>query len=147
MNPWDREVFARTLWMGARSEGTEGLRAVAHVIRNRFLSQHDSFAGKTSIALVCMADQRFSVWNASRSDRNRERVSVLHYDDPTIEICRRVVDQVMSGNEQDPTEGSTHYLTRACFENSPPDWAKDRRPHKVIRNHLFFRGVAPRKTT
>jgi spore germination cell wall hydrolase CwlJ-like protein len=59
--PFDTQgVLARTLWAEARSQGGEGMHAVANVILNR--AAQPDWWGK-DIRSVCLAPYQFSCWN------------------------------------------------------------------------------------
>ncbi len=133
MSAWDREVWARTCWAEARGEGREGIRAVAHVINNRFKSQ--TWYSARTIAGVCGKRLQFSCWNDS--DKNRQQLFDLPDDDPTLILCRSICDNVMTGDE-DPTFGCTHYFSASI---KPPRWAQDARFVVQIGKHKFYRGV------
>ncbi|MCR4283072.1 MAG: cell wall hydrolase, partial [Bauldia sp.] len=105
MNEWDRETWARTLWMETRGEPEDGRFAVAHVIWNRFQR-----SGKLRIAGVCMKDQAFSCWNAARDDSNREAMNALDMDDPLLEHFRSIVASVPT-EATDPVDGATLYYS------------------------------------
>jgi spore germination cell wall hydrolase CwlJ-like protein len=135
MNRWDREVFARTLWMECRGEDDEGRRAVAHVIWNRFARA----AGKTRIAGICMADQQFSCWNAARDDSNREAMNAIDRDDdPLLEQMHSIIRDIEAG-ARDPIDGATLY--HADWMLQPPNWALEGKAKfvKQVGHHRFFR--------
>lgn len=137
LNAWDREIWARTLWMETRGETDEGRRAVAHVIWNR----HQRPGNKLRIAGVCMADQQFSCWNASRTDNNREALNAIaRDDDPLLEEFRRLVDQVATG-DPDPVQGANLYYS--TIMPAPPPWVSNpERPVAFVVQiglHRFYR--------
>jgi N-acetylmuramoyl-L-alanine amidase len=138
MTPFDREIMARTLWMEARGEPREGIRAVAHVINNRVKSGRWKYKGKTSHALVCLGDRQFSAWNADSADANREAMAVLDDDDAVLQLCRGVVDMVAAGDD-DPTFGATHYYNADLAQ---PAWGRTAELTVKIGHHRFYRGVA-----
>ena len=65
----DLWTLAQTMWGEARGEGTDGLGAVALVIRNR---SQDRRWERLSIAGICRQPWQFSVWNVG--DPNRAKL-------------------------------------------------------------------------
>lgn len=124
MTPFDKEIAARTLWMEARGEGSDGLRAVAHVIQNR---------GRTA-AYVCLKSLIFSCWNAKDGDgpnRNREHMAALPDDDSMLVMCRSIVDNP----GDDLTDGATNYHAVGLH----PDWAASMQYCTTIGHHAFYK--------
>lgn len=134
MTPFDREVMARTMWGEARGEGREGIRAVGHVINNRMKSGK-WYGGKT-LAAVCLRGKQFSMWNDT--DKNRLAVCELPDDDPTLNLCRSLCDDIVNGDE-DPTFGATHYYSTSI---PTPAWAISGQMTLHIGKHKFYRGIA-----
>ena len=58
-NHYDIDIVARTLFGEARGEGPLGMRAVAHVIRNRVRDKR----WRDTYAEVCLRSKQFSAWN------------------------------------------------------------------------------------
>lgn len=137
MTPWDMDTWARTVWMEARGEGYEGMRAVAHVIHNRWKSGRWKFHGKTSVGLVCLGDRQYSAWNADRTDDNREAMAVLDDNDAVLQQSRAIVRAVLTG-DSDPTGGATHYFAPPAA----PGWADGAKLTAEIGRHRFYAGVA-----
>lgn len=126
----DLDVVAKTAYGEARGEGEEGLRAVLHVIRNRKLQGDD-----TSYSEIAMAPRQFSVWNPD--DPNRDLIEGLGPEDEgyanTIDLAR----EVLSGEDEDPTGGATHYFANTLPR--APRWASNMKPTATIGRHRFFR--------
>jgi len=133
------DTVARTVWGEARSEGINGMRAVAHVIcnragDNRWPSDH---------ADVCTQPSQFSCWN--QDDPNRERLVGVEWTDVNFQhayalSCTAIipVSHGSHGNG-DPTHGANHYCTAQLLEDSPPAWADLKKITARIGNHVFFR--------
>ena len=60
MTPADEDAVARTLWAEARGEGFEGMKAVAHVIINRWKRRHRK---ESTLCGVATEPWQFSAWN------------------------------------------------------------------------------------
>jgi len=136
-------LLAATAWGEARSEGEDGMRAVAHVMQNRV---GDRFG--EDIATVILSPKQFSVWN--RGDPNRRLVQSLVNDpsrvpDTEWETAQRVAREVLSGQSVDPTNGALFYHTNAIR----PRWSHQGQGRQVIGSHVFYTDVpdAGRRTT
>ena len=129
-------LLAATAWGEARSEGEDGMRAVAHVMVNRV---GDRFG--EDLATVILSPKQFSVWN--RGDPNRRTVINLARDpssvatDPEWAVADRVAREVLSGQSVDPTSGALFYHTRAVR----PRWARIGEGRQVIGQHIFYSDV------
>lgn len=135
MSPFDKEIMARTLWAEARGEGTEGIRAVAHAILNRFTAGK-WYSGKT-VSEACLFPAQFSCWNDN--DPNRRELARLADDDSALLACRGMVERVCAGDD-DSTFGSTHYY--AASMKVAPRWASSGQLKVQIGAHKFYTGVA-----
>jgi spore germination cell wall hydrolase CwlJ-like protein len=133
-----------------RSDGEEGRRAVAHVVKNRAAKKGDS------IATVCTAkgsdgEFQFKAYNT------QFKVPTVPADlkayNEIVVICRKV----LKGEDSDPVDGATHF----CQSPTPPfaveivlltgkpklneKGEKIRIPAvKQIGVHYFFKGIAGR---
>lgn len=129
-------LLAATAWGEARSEGENGMRAVAHVMVNRI---GDRFG--EDLATVILSPKQFSVWN--RGDPNRRTVMNLARDpsgvatDPEWMVADRIAREVLSGQSVDPTGGALFYHTRAVR----PRWARVGEGRQVIGQHIFYSDV------
>lgn len=132
----DVRLLAATVWGEARSEGEDGMRAVAHVMVNRV---GDRFG--EDIATVILSPKQFSVWN--RSDPNRRIVQNLARNPASIAtdtewaVADRVAREVLSGQSVDPTGGALFYHTRGVR----PRWARVGQGRQVIGQHIFYSDV------
>lgn len=132
MSNFDREIAIRTIWGEARSEGEAGMRAVAHVLLNRFNSGR---WGK-SWAEVCLWPVQFSCWNTT--DPNREKIAALADSDPLLDQIADWLEDAQTGTP-DPTNGSTHYYAAGT---PVPNWSFHGRFQVQIGKHRFYSGVA-----
>jgi hypothetical protein len=132
----DNEVrlLAATCWGEARSEGEDGMRAVAHVMVNRVGPRFGE-----DLATVILSPKQFSVWNSG--DPNRRLVLNLVRDPdrfsvggPEWDTALRIAREVLSGQSVDPTGGALFYHTRAIS----PSWARRGRGRHIIGAHVFY---------
>jgi hypothetical protein len=133
-------LLAATAWGEARSEGEDGMRAVAHVMVNRV---GDRFG--EDLATVILSPKQFSVWN--RGDPNRQLVSGLYQRPDRYSMggaewdaAQRIAREVLSGQSVDPTNGALFYHTRAVR----PRWARVGQGRQVIGAHIFYADVPDR---
>jgi spore germination cell wall hydrolase CwlJ-like protein len=129
-------LLAATVWGEARSEGEDGMRAVAHVMVNRI---GDRFG--EDLATVILSPKQFSVWN--RRDPNRRIVQRLARDPASVATdaewatAERIAREVLSGQSVDPTGGALFYHTRAVR----PRWARVGQGRQEIGAHVFYADV------
>lgn len=138
----DVQTLALTLWGEARSEGREGVIAVAWVIRNRVEldlnrdGQPDWWG--EGYAQVCRTPYQFSCWN--KTDPNRPYLIGAKSIPPAqLLMCIEVAQSVMNNAVPDPTNGATHYY--ATNMRKPPSWAATAQHTETIGRHVFFKGV------
>lgn len=122
----EADILARTLDGEARGEDDEGMRAVAHVINNR--ARNTGFYPSE----IAQQDRQFSTWN--QDDPNRERIQNLPTDDEGYQRARRIAVDVLSGRDEDPTGGATHYYNPSIAN---PDWSSSLTNNNTIGNHTF----------
>lgn len=130
----DAHWMALTMWGEARNQGDEGMRAVGHVIHNRWLAEkHGAYVTDT----VSKAWQ-FSCWN--EGDPNRQAmldIDLLPRDSADHRLwveARALADEILSGRSSDPTGGALFYHTEAV----QPAWSRGVTPVARIGSHLFF---------
>ena len=115
------ETIASTLWLEARGEGKEGIKAVASVIANR-----SKKSGKT-MAYECLKEKQFSCWNG------RARVVPSKAKGKMWDYCKSVARDMVRGNFK-PTIKATHYYN---FHICNPKWGAKMRNTIIIGNHRF----------
>jgi len=124
-------LLALVMWREARGEGLEGMRAVAHVIRNRVFMWHKGWIE------VITAKNQFSSM-ASKGDG--QLVMWPQDGDQDFEVAKRVARAVLTGLDQDLTKGAVYYenpqvATSAWFINN----VRKRRPKVAeIGRHVFY---------
>jgi hypothetical protein len=136
-DPEERDYLIRTLVFEASGEPVEGKAAVVHVILNRMR------LGKwgANIKEVVTRPWQFEPWMTRRSE-----IESLSSSDPRYRKAARIVDDVLSGQEPDPTAGATHFLNPTIVRQrrggSLPNWARgDGQP---IGRHTFYSPEANR---
>jgi Cell Wall Hydrolase len=136
LNEDEVRLLAATVWGEARSEGEDGMRAVAHVMLNRVGPRFGE-----DLATVILSPKQFSVWN--RGDPNRRTVINLARDpssiatDPQWLVADQIAREVLGGQSVDPTGGALFYHTRAVR----PRWARVGQGRQVIGQHIFYADV------
>ena len=105
-------LLAATAWGESRSEGPDGMRAVAHVIVNRVGSRFGD-----DLETVIRAPKQFSAWNRGDPNRplvqNPERYATGGANRATWIEAQDIAREVLSGQSVDPTNGALFYHTRA----------------------------------
>ena len=133
----ERDYLIRTMVFEASGEPEEGKAAVAHVILNR------KKLGKwgDNIKEVVTRAWQFEPWMTRRSEMEN-----LSKDDPRYRKAARIADNVLSGQEPDPTAGATHFLNptivRKLRGGSLPRWARGE--GQPIGRHTFYSPEAGR---
>lgn len=134
-------LLAATAWGEARSEGEEGMRAVAHVMVNRVGERFGQ-----DLRTVIRAPWQFSAWNRGDPNRrlvqNPERYATGGIALETWEIAQRVAREVLSGQSVDPTGGALFYHTTAIR----PSWSRYGEGRQVIGAHVFYADVRNRRS-
>lgn len=132
-------LLAATTWAEARSQGEEGMRAVAHVIVNRIGPRFGE-----DLETVVFRPKQFSAWNRGDPNRplalNPELYASSGVNRETWETALSVAREVLAGESADPTEGSLFYHTRAVH----PSWNRYGVGRRVIGAHVFYRDVLDR---
>jgi spore germination cell wall hydrolase CwlJ-like protein len=114
----ERDIGIRTLLGEAGGEGTDGMAAVAHVLKNRAVDKSGRFPN--SIAGVAKEPKQFSVWNDGAIP-----AAAMTPDHPMYQKAGRIYDAVMSGRTVDLTGGATHYYSPEGMKaqgKEKPDW-------------------------
>jgi spore germination cell wall hydrolase CwlJ-like protein len=139
----DITTMALTVWGEARGETREGQKGVAWVIRNRYENpgwwsrqRGDGIADDT-IEAVCRDPFQFSCWNPADPNRSRLNNPKTQERDDYKAIHSLCLDVLNASYDDDPTDGSDHYCTKAVVRHTR--WARRRTPTKVIGNHFFFK--------
>ncbi len=132
ISPYDLDLVTRTVMGEAGNQGDSGKAAVAHVIMNRLNAGN---YGKTASDVV-LAPHQFEPWQT----RSRE---LLNYspDDPRYQQASKIVQGVVNGDIDDPTNGATHFLNPEIVKQrnngALPRWAQGE-PVAKIGAHNFY---------
>ena len=133
----DRDILIRTVVGEAAGEGTQGMEAVAHVIKNRTT---DSRWPDTASA-VALQPAQFSAWNAASRGGNSlpQRITP---NDSAYKEAAAAVDRVFNGESADPTNGAVYYYAPQGMKdgNAPAWWTSavnERGGSTTIGNHRF----------
>jgi Cell Wall Hydrolase len=136
VDPAELHLLAATTWAEARSEGEDGMRAVAHVIVNRVGARFGD-----SLRNVILSPKQFSAWNLGDPNRalaqNPERYARDGADKASWETAQEVAYEVLAHQSTDPTNGALFYHTRAIN----PYWSRFGQGRTVIGAHVFYRNV------
>lgn len=136
VNEAEVRLLAATIWGEARSEGEAGMRAVAHVMKNRVGARFGE-----NLETVIMTPYQFSVWNRGDPNRrlvaNPERYATGGIALETWEQAQQIARQVLAGQSVDPTNGALFYHTRAIR----PRWSRQGVGRQVIGEHVFYSDV------
>lgn len=139
VSPEDLTYLALTIWGEARGEGREGMRAVAHVIKNRRDSPNDRRYGST-IRQVCTKPWQFSCWNANDPNSKKldpakmEALNPATPDGNSWRVAKQIAYSVLAGVLPDITNGATYYHTKAV----DPSWDDDMKLVATVGRHLFY---------
>lgn len=129
----DWDTLARTILGEARNQPLTGQIAVAWTIRNRYVTKR---FGKT-IREICLAHSQYSCWN--RNDPNCAYIERARISDPLLLRALWVAGSVILGDEDDPTNGATHYFNPRVVNAY---WAKGLIPSAIIEDHHFYNNVS-----
>ena len=129
-NHYDIDIVARTLFGEARGEGSLGMRAVAHVIRNRVRDKR----WRDTYAEVCLRSKQFSAWN--RRNPQYPLMRDIGLDNATYRIAYAIAAEVMAAESEDVTQGANHYFATSI---DPPSWADPVKETVTIQSHRFFK--------
>lgn len=133
----DAHWMALTMWGEGRGEGEAGMRAIGHVIHNRW---REGRGGGFVTETVSEAWQ-FSAWN--QGDPNRDAMLDIHAlregsaAHAQWLAAKRIAAEILAGRSEDPTGGALFYHTTAVR----PAWSRGVEPVARIGEHVFFTAV------
>lgn len=94
--------FALCIWKEARGEGTEGMRAVGHVIKNRI----GAIGFPRDLHSVIYQPNAFT----SMSVPNDPEYALIPLNEDTqFAFCKALVPAILSGTDPDLTNGACYY--------------------------------------
>jgi spore germination cell wall hydrolase CwlJ-like protein len=126
-----------TMWGEGRDQGRASMRAIGHVVMNRFHAQRRRYG--LGFIEVMWKSQQFSCWN--RHDSNREAMRHIaelpkgHPDLVAWEATEKLAEAILSGRDPDNTSGATYYHTEAV----KPFWRTDMKVVGVMFGHIFYK--------
>lgn len=141
MTEEELRVIAWTLLGEAAGEGTRGMEAVAHVIRNRALSgRYPGNPAAVALQQNSRGVSQFSTWNALTNGGNIPRAR-FPVGSTQFNNALRVAAKVFGPTPgSDPTQGATHYYApKGMPGGAPPYWWRDeaRKGEKRIGGHIY----------
>jgi len=133
----DDLIVAATIWGEARGEGTEGMKAVANVIRNR-----DNSLNKSPKDVVLQKKQ-FSIWNDTTTDNFLNKINKSTLKNPkdgsAWETAQNLVKNYVKIKGPDNTKGAQFYHTISI----KPSWNYSKLKYTTtIGNHKFYKPIA-----
>lgn len=146
----DIQVLACTLYGEARSEPTEGIIAVACVIRNRVKVDlgndgKDDWWGE-GYRGVCLKPAQFSCWSPEGGEGNFKKLEGLvnalkskAATDARFKECAWIATGIVNDWCRDLTNGADHYHVAGMMPR--PAWAQTSVPVKQIAKHVFYQLV------
>jgi spore germination cell wall hydrolase CwlJ-like protein len=125
-----KALLALVIWREARGEGHTGMRAVAHVIRNRVLATHLPFQWDDVI-------ERRLQFSSITAPGDPMLVQWPKQPDAQFEDAMQIAESVYNSSDEDPTGGATMYANlHVCH----PDWNWSKLTQTaVIGAHTFFK--------
>ena len=134
---WFRAALALVIWREARGEGRDGMRAVAHVIRNRVEATDlpDQWED------VIQAKWQFSSMTAPRDS---QLIVWPRQPDPRFEEAMEIAQLVHDGDDFDLTASAHFYANLEIVPATSSFWKivgdKEKHPQTAkIGRHTFFR--------
>lgn len=132
-------IIARTIYAEARSEGEEGMRAVASVIYNRAKGKDSDFA------LVCIKPWQFSCWNGltvKHADQLAPKAFKIKIpasakngsSQGSWKTAMKIAGEMLSGSFTPTTSATFYYVTDM---KKPPKWKKQLKDVMKIGKHTF----------
>lgn len=124
----DYEIMlaALCIWREARGEGRDGMRAVAHVIRNRKTPEHGVFD-------VVTKKWQFSSMTAIGDPQT---IVFPNPSDPIFQEAVQIAQDVLQASDPDLTNGADHYFNPHVVL---PEWASRMTKVASIGNHDFYK--------
>jgi spore germination cell wall hydrolase CwlJ-like protein len=125
-----KSLLSLVLWREAADQGHIGMRAVAHVIRNRVLATHLPFQWEDVIS---------AKWQFSSITAPGDPMLIKWPKQPDVafEDAMQIAESVYNGSDEDPTGGATMYANlRVCS----PKWDFSKLTQTaVIGAHTFWK--------
>lgn len=120
-------LLALCIWREARGESLEGMRNIAHVIRNR--AEDESTSWPDDVIAVILQPKQFSSFN--NGDPNSTK---FPFPEDISWQNAILATKPTSGTYE--AYGANHYY--AASMKTPPEWAKKAVWKKQVGNHIFL---------
>lgn len=137
VSEYDLDIMARTIWGEARSEGYQGMQAVANVIMNRVRSRRWA----NTPAKVCLQKYQFSVWLGG--DASKSAMLAVTESNDLFRQAKEIARRAILNDLTDVTGGADHYLneivTIKIRGGSLPSWFDTQKKTASIGRHTFLR--------
>ncbi len=129
-NSYENVLVALCLWREARGEPRESIRAIYHVIQNRFMDPASRWPSTRTGAIL----QKFQFSSFSKDDPNATLLpDPRQYRDwKAWAVCCSIVDDP----GDDPTGGANHY--HSSPDDKLPTWAIGQTPSVAIGPFRFY---------
>ena len=133
----EERIVAITILAEARGEGSEGMYAVACVIKQRSIERH------ISVSAVCLQRFKpsrfwqFSCWNDGATV-DKLSVQVTRKTSPeVIDYAIALAQGLVAGKDLD--RSTIGFANHYCTLETHPSWAKGKVPVIVIGHHKFYK--------
>ena len=132
-SPLNREekVVMATILAEAKSEGFDGMRAVACVIKQRMIER------KMGASDICLQKKQFSCWNDGTSVDSMFAKVTRNTSVQVTDFASSLAKTLVSGKDLD--RGLVKFANHYCTVETNPYWAKGKTPVVVIGHHKFYK--------
>ena len=131
---YERFIVASTIYMEARGEGTEGMKAVAAVIKQRAINGNDP------LSVVCLKSYQFSCWNAYiGTEPSFYEAWAPLVSDNIIEQRAAKAAMDIAFNIQNLDTSFYGFVDHYHATRIKPYWSRGLTPDFVLGNHAFYR--------
>lgn len=126
-------IIAKTLFNEARSEGKNGIDAVASVILNRGESNSQNYPG------VCLRKKQFSCWNNIKVNPSTYKVTIpisvakSKKEAEMWEYCQLIAGKLLKGDFTSTIDDRNSYHTTSVS----PSWSNKMENRLTIGKHIF----------
>ena len=120
----EQEIIAITILAEARSEGPDGMWAVAAVINQRMLDRN------LSAKEVCLQKYQFSCWNGKKVSDLKHLLKI-----PQAKTALYLAENIHQ-IDRSKTKFANHYYADYI---KAPYWAKGKKPTVKIGKHIFYK--------
>jgi N-acetylmuramoyl-L-alanine amidase len=129
----NEQLLALCAWREADSQGDDGMRGVAHVIKNR--ADHPSWWG-VDIPSVILKPWQISSFNHGDAGEHRWPAD----NNTQWQAAQFIAEDVLDGSDTDLTEGATNYYDVSI---EPPGWTVSMVLILSVGRLRFYRDAKP----